>query len=106
MENIPVAGTDKWAFVKLDGVAPNADAMQRQTAMDGNYSAFYELVAFTAATAFSEGQDLIKAVNTSLGNPGITNLAGLFITPVAGVTGTNVGKVSRTAGNSCSPAVQ
>lgn len=105
MENIPVAGTDKWAFVKLDGVAPNADAMQRQTAMDGNYSAFYELVAFTAHTAFPEGSELIAAVNTSLGNPGITDLPGLFITPPAGATGANVGKVSR-AGNSCSPAVQ
>jgi hypothetical protein len=106
MENIPVAGTDKWAFVKLDGVAPNADAMQRQTAMDGNYSAFYELVAFTAHTAFPQGVDLIAAVKTSLGNPGITDLPGLFITPLAGATGGNVGKVYRTAGNSCTPAVQ
>lgn len=105
MENIPVAGTDKWAFVKLDGVAPNADAKQRQTAMDGNYSAFYELVAFTAHTAFPEGAELIAAVNASLGNPGITDLPGLFITPLAGATGSNVGKVYR-AGNSCSPAVQ
>jgi hypothetical protein len=105
MENIPVAGTDKWAFVKLDGVAPNADAMQRQTAMDGNYSAFYELVAFTAHTAFPQGVDLIAGVKTSLGNPGITDLPGLFITPLAGATGGNVGKVYRTAGNSCTPAV-
>ena len=105
MENIPTAGTDKWAFVKLDGVAPNADAKQRQTAMDGNYSAFYELVAFTAHTAFQEGAELIAAVNTSLGNPGITDLPGLFITPLASATGSNVGKVYR-AGNSCSPAVQ
>ena len=105
MENIPVAGTDKWAFVKLDGVAPNTDAFQRQTAMDGNYSAFYELVAFTAHTAFPEGVDLIAAANTSLGNPGITNLPGLFITPNAGATGSNVGKVAR-SGNSCRPAVQ
>jgi hypothetical protein len=105
MENIPVAGTDKWAFVKLDGVAPNADAFQRQTAMDGDYSAFYELVAFTAHTAFPEGVELIAAVNTSLGNPGITNLPGLFITSLAGATGSNVGKVSR-AGNSCQPALQ
>lgn len=108
MENIPGA-SDKWAFVKLDGVSPNfdangvADAKQRLNAMEGTYSAWYELVAFTAATAFTEGQELIAAVNGSLGNPGITDLAGLFITPVAGVTGSNVGKTAR-AGNSCQPA--
>lgn len=109
MENVPVAGTDKWAFVKLDGVSPNftatgaADAKQRANAMEGSYSMWYELVAFTANTAFMEGQELISAVNTSLGNPGITDLAGLFITPVAGVSGSNVGKTAR-IGNSCQPA--
>jgi hypothetical protein len=107
MENIPVAGTDKWAFTKLDGIAPNTDAKQRQTAMDGSYSAFYELVAFTSAEAFLEGSELIAAVNTSLGNPGITDLPGLFITPLAGAdpTALNVGKVYRN-GNSCQPAAQ
>lgn len=109
MENVPVAGTDKWAFVKLDGVSPNfdtngaVDAKQRLNAMNGDYTAWYELVAFTAATAFTEGQELISAVNASLGNPGITDLTGLFITPVAGVTGSNVGKTAR-VGNSCQPA--
>jgi hypothetical protein len=106
MENIP-GSSDKWAFVKLDGVSPNADAKQRQTAMDGSYSAFYELVAFTSAEAFPEGAELVAAVNTSLGNPGITDLPGLFITPLAGAdaTATNVGKVYR-EGNSCRPAAQ
>lgn len=109
MENVPVSGTDKWAFTKLDGVSPNftatgaADAMQRANAMEGSYTAWYELVAFTAATAFLQGQDLIAAINTSLGNPGITDLTGLFITPVAGVSAPNVGKTAR-AGNSCQPA--
>lgn len=109
MENVPVAGTDKWAFTKLDNVSPNftatgaADAKQRANAIEGTYSAFYELVAFTANTAFLEGSDLIAGVNASLGNPGITDLTGLFITPVAGVSGSNVGKTAR-AGNSCQPA--
>lgn len=107
MENIVVPGTDQWAFVKLDGIAPNADAKQRQTAMDGSYSAFYELVAFTSATAFPEGVELIAAVNQSLGNPGITDLPGLFITPLAGAdaAAVSVGKVAR-GGNSCSMASQ
>lgn len=109
MENVPVTGTDKWAFTKLDGVSPNftttgaVDAKQRANAMDGTYTAWYELVAFTAATAFPEGVDLVAAVNASLGNPGITDLTGLFITPVAGVTGANVGKTAR-IGNSCQAA--
>ena len=79
MENVPVSGTDKWAFTKLDGVSPNftatgaADAKQRANAIEGTYTAWYELVAFTANTAFPQGQDLIIAVNASLENPGITN---------------------------------
>lgn len=104
MENVP-SGSDKYAFVKLNGVSPNSDAKQRANAMNGNYDFWYELVAFTANTAFSEGVDLINAVNASLGNPGITDLTGLFITPVAGVTGSNVGVGAR-VGNSCQPIVQ
>lgn len=100
MENIPVSGTDKWAFVKLNGVSPNTDAKQRAKAIDGSYDFWYELVAFTASTAFQEGIDLIAATSASLGNPGITDLAGLFITPVAGVTGSNVSKSYRD-GKSC-----
>jgi len=105
MENVPI-GTEKYAFVKIDGVSPNftstgaVDLKQRENALDGSYSFSYELVAFTATTAFIEGQEMIAAVNLSLGNPGITDLTGLFISPVAGVTGANVGKVART-GNSC-----
>jgi hypothetical protein len=104
MENVP-SGSDKYAFVKLNGVSPNSDAKQRANAMDGSYDMWYELVAFTANTAFPEGQELIAAVNSSLGNPGITDLTGLFITPAAGVTGGNVGKGFR-AGNSCQPVAQ
>lgn len=110
MENIPLA-TDQWAIVKLDGIAPNTDAQQRATAMEGSYSAFYELVVFTAADATPQGTALINAVNTSLGNPGITDLPGLFITPLAPLdpavvaSATNVGKVYR-EGNSCRPAAQ
>lgn len=104
MENVP-SGTEKYAFVKLNGVSPNSDAKQRANAMNGNYDFWYELVSFTASTAFGEGQDLMNALNSSLGNPGITDLTGLFITPVAGVTGANVGSGAR-VGNSCQPIVQ
>lgn len=104
MENVP-SGTEKYAFVKLNGVSPNSDAKQRANAMKGDYDFWYELVAFTAHTAFLEGQDLMNVLTTSLGNPGITDLTGLFITPVAGVTGSNVGTGAR-VGNSCQPIIQ
>ena len=105
IENVPVAGTDKWAFVKLDDVSPNfkggvADAKQRANAISGFYDFWYELTAFTATTAFTEGEDLISALVNSLGNPGITDLTGLFITKDAGVSGSNVSLLSR-SGNSC-----
>lgn len=104
MENVP-GGSDKWAFVKLDRVSPNSDSFQRAEAIDGSYNFWYELVAFTASTAFLEGSDLIAGINTSLGNPELTNLTGLFITPLAGVAGSNVSKGYR-AGNSCQAPVQ
>lgn len=105
MENVASGtGTDgKWAFVKLDGVSNNTDSKQRAAAIDGSYGFWYEIVGFTATTAFTEGIDLVAAVVTSLSNPGITDLAGLFITKDAGVTGTNVSSYAR-SGNSCQPA--
>lgn len=105
MENVSSGtGTDgKWAFVKLDGISSNADSKQRATAIDGTYGFWYEIVGFTASTAFVEGQDLVNAVVTSLSNPGITDLTGLFITKDAGVSGSNVSSFAR-AGNSCQPA--
>lgn len=99
----PTATADRWAFVKLNGVTPNlaaGDTFQRAEAIKGNYDMWYELVAFTAATAPQAGIDLMTAVNASLGNPELTNLKGLFITPLAGVPGANVSKGTR-FGNSC-----
>ena len=104
LENVPSA-TEKFAFVKLNGVAPNVDAKQRQTAIDGDYEFWYELVAFTAGSAFTEGADLINGAVVALGDPGITDLTGLFVTKAAGVTGANVSKGAK-LGNACSPAVQ
>ena len=107
MENTPAptATADRWAFVKIDSVSPNSDSFQRAEAIKGNYTMWYELVAFTAATAPQAGIDLMTGINSSLGNPDLTNLKGLFITPLAGVAGTNVSKGSR-FGNSCQAALQ
>ena len=100
----PTASADRWAFVKLDGVSPNlADAFQRQTAIDGNYTMWYELELFREVNASQEGNDLMTAVNESLKNPELTNLKGLFLTALSGATGSNVSNFYR-AGNSCAPA--
>lgn len=104
LENVTSA-TEKFAFVKVNGVSPNTDAKQRQTAIDGDYEFWYELVAFTANDAFSEGADLINGTVIALGDPSITDLTGLFVTKAAGVSGANVSKGAK-LGNACSPAIQ
>ncbi|MFZ5574179.1 MAG: hypothetical protein ACOY5S_03130 [Pseudomonadota bacterium] len=104
LENVPSAA-EKFAFVKLNGVSPNVDAKQRQTAIDGDYEFWYELVAFTASSAPAEGADLINGTVAALGDPSITDLTGLFVTKAAGVSGANVSKGAK-VGNACAPAVQ
>lgn len=104
LENVP-STTEKFAFVKVNGVSPNMDAKQRQTAIDGDYEFWYELVGFTAGSAFSEGADLINGTIAALGDPSITDLTGLFVTKAAGVTGANVSKGFK-FGNACAPAIQ
>lgn len=110
LENLP-SGSEKWAFVKLNGVSPNADGkvspsfdpQQRTNALEGFYTDWYELVAFTAHTALPVGADLVAALAGSLKNPQVSDLRGLFVTPLASVSGPNVGKGYR-EGNSCRPA--
>lgn len=104
LENVPSA-TEKFAFVKLNGVSPNADVKQRQTAIDGDYEMWYELVGFRAGSAYNEGVELIDGIVTALGDPTITDLTGLFVTKNAGVTGANVSKGYKT-GNACAVAIQ
>lgn len=100
----PTATADRWAFVKLNGVSPNlADSFQRQTAIDGSYTMWYEMELFKAATAPQEGLDVLSAINASLANPEQTNLKGLFLTALSGQTGSNVSAFYK-AGNSCSMA--
>ncbi|SCX87357.1 hypothetical protein SAMN05216420_101175 [Nitrosospira sp. Nl5] len=107
MENVPVptATNDRWAFVKLDGVSPNADAQQRAKAMDGTYTFWYELAAFTADGATSPaslaGAALVTAVTAKLAN---SDLRGIFVTPAAAASGPT-SKGAR-LGNSCQLAVQ
>lgn len=107
MENTPAptANADRWAFVKLDRVSPNTDAQQRAEAMDGSYSFWYELAAFTAAGSISPasaaGAELIAMATATLGE---SDLKGIFATPAAGASGPT-SKGAR-LGNSCQPAIQ
>lgn len=109
LENTQGTATEKFAFAKLNGVSPTTDTKQRQTAIDGQYEMWYEMVAFTAATAPQEGVDLISSMVTALADPAITDLKGLFVTPLSGFTNagapTQVSK-SYKGGNACSAAQQ
>ncbi|OYW36864.1 MAG: hypothetical protein B7Z35_11450 [Hydrogenophilales bacterium 12-61-10] len=110
LENVPSA-TEKFAFVKVNSVSPNftsagvADAKQRANAIAGDYEFWYELVGFSATSAFTEGVDLINGTIAALGDPTITDLTGLFVTKNAGVSGTNV-STGYKKGNACAAAVQ
>lgn len=108
LENAP-AGTEKFAFTKLNGVSPTADAKQRQTAIDGDYEFWYELVAFTAATAPAEGAGLMTGLAAVLGDPSVTDLRGLFATPLSGFdNATYPNQVAKgfKGGNACAVSVQ
>jgi hypothetical protein len=107
MENTPAptATADRWAFVKLDRISPNTDAQQRAEALDGSYTFWYEMAAFTAAGSISPasaaGTALIAAATASLGEH---DLKGIFATPVAGSSGPT--STGARVGNSCQPAIQ
>jgi hypothetical protein len=103
----PTATADRWAFVKLDGVSSNTDTFQRANAIAGSYNFWYELVAFTSSVAGApaQGPDLITALNSSMQNPNLTNLKGLFLTPLSGADAavdSNATAFTR-FGNSCQP---
>lgn len=104
LENSP-SSTEKFAFLKLNGVSPTVDTFQRQTAINGDYEFWYEMVAFTANSAGTEGADLMNGLTTVLADPAITNLKGLFVTAGSGLSGTTVSKGYK-AGNACAMAVQ
>ncbi|MEP6606031.1 MAG: hypothetical protein ABJA60_07920 [Nitrosospira sp.] len=101
---VPTPSTDRWVFVKLDRVSPNADAKQRAEAMGGTYVFWYELAAFAGnavSSASAAGAALILGATNTLGN---SDFKGIFATPVAGASGPT-SKGFR-FGNSCAPATQ
>lgn len=117
LDNRPalIFGVDRWAFVKLDGVSPNSDTFQRANAVAGNYTFWYEMVAFTSSVPGAPvyGPDLIDAISWTLqqGPSAIYTSKGQFLTPLTGldpardnVYGT-VSKFTR-FGNVCNPILQ
>jgi hypothetical protein len=104
LENAASA-TEKFAYLKVNGASPTTDSKHRATAVAGDYEFWYEMVAFTAATAPSEGADLMNGLVTVLADPSVTDLRGLFVTPLSGFTGSSV-SAGYKAGNACAPAVQ
>ncbi len=115
LENSQTGNTSGWKWVKLDGVSPNFDragtlvdnaGKNRQSMLDGGYNFWAELVAFTATTAYPEGASLISGVVTAWTDPTITNLQGIFPTPLAGVAApANTVSQGYRDGNSCRPPV-
>ncbi|MEW5789142.1 MAG: hypothetical protein AB1899_14945 [Pseudomonadota bacterium] len=122
LENDPLAETqtdrNDYRFVKLDGVSPENwggltgdDGLARQNALDGSYGFAMELTYFVAGSgsvlgaASDLGAEALGALSTSFGNPDVTNLRGIYITPLVGDPisyPTQVSKGSR-FGNNCSP---
>lgn len=108
LTTVPFFVYDKFAFVRLNGVSPNVDYMQRQTAINGDYEFWYGgSVSFIALDSFSEGNDLIVAISGFLLDAGLDS-SGMFYTPDSGYPSSYLVNVSKGArhGNSCSQASQ
>lgn len=112
LENTPTA-SETWGFVKLDGVSPNlvaGDSYQRASAVSGEYTMWNELEVFTSSQAGDDGTSLLSALKSSLANPELTNLKGLFHTGLSGATASagannSVSKFYKD-GNSCAPIIR
>ncbi len=109
LENSPSA-TDKWAFVKLDGVSPTSDAQQRANILNGSYPLAVESEALVSTHATVGEAGLMTFLTTVLANPAVHDAKGIYIVPGADGTtapqfdGTNnVAKFIR-SGQSCKPA--
>jgi ABC-type phosphate transport system substrate-binding protein len=71
------ATPDHFDFVKLDGVAPTVD-----TAINGDYTFWYENTVNTSSTAPASSAAMLNALKSKLGNPG-TLLGGVAALPSA-----------------------
>ena len=108
-----VGATDKFHYVKLDGVSPNlvpGDTKQRQAVIDGDYS-FADETTVNWISDAGVKDDFFNQLITNLADPidNATNLTGLYITPAG--TSTNAAYPTRVSkgtngGNNCKPIAQ
>ena len=92
--------SDKWKFVKLNGVSPNLDINQRKTGADGTYDFVVEMAL---RVRNSGKQTFYDELTKDMGDPGVTDLKGLFVTPGAfSYDGDKVGRGTK-FGNNCQP---
>jgi hypothetical protein len=74
-ENEPLASSQNWRFVKLDGVSVTegtSTATNRKTAIDGSYPYLFELVAHVNSTDGVTGDEeraMIESISAELGLP-------------------------------------
>lgn len=107
-ENKPEA-TDTFAFIKLNGAAVNEDAQNRVSTIDGRYEYAYELALHTHVSDTVTPlpvRALYEQIRQDLGNPTISDLAGVFQVRSAAFPHTsNPTRISKgtRAGNSCQP---
>lgn len=105
LENVPVAGTDSYKFVKIDGVSPNytaagaADAKQKVNTRNGSYKFAVESYAMYKGTTIEKAvakqiADTLKASTQDL--VGVLSLAG---------TGSTSALYKR-GGNNCAPLIK
>lgn len=104
LENKP-GTSDKWHFVKLDGVSPNLDANQKQATINGDYTFAYEQEALWRNDLDATRVAFMNALITKLADPNLSNLVGLAQVPGTFAHAdfpTQVSKGTR-FGNACQP---
>jgi hypothetical protein len=115
-ENKNVVG-DTWRYVKLDGVAisdTNAGGLNNQNAIDMKYDFNFEF-GYVKSNADAAKASLLDGIAATLVNPAIVSgtagggtgagLAGLFVSPLSGITHSANAAVSKSSryGNACLP---
>lgn len=102
-ENI-VAASDKFKYLKLDGVSPNVDAKQRAAGAKGKYGFVMEMAYFAKPGTGKEG--FFDELANDMADPALLDLAGVFVLPTApsapAFDGDKVGRGAK-FGNNCQP---
>ena len=109
LENLP-GSSDKWHFVKLDGVSPNINkdgtiTKQKESVINGDYNFAFEMQALYRNDASTVLKGFVTGVTKDLADPAKSNLLGLGQVPGLKINSdapAQVAKVTRN-GNACQP---